>query len=440
MPARGRKAKQTEEDEQELEEEAVIAAPTEFVDASVGLKTAAEGCSGEASGNLYDWKDGHQEAMADFWRDHPEFYDKSSARYKDMRYKRAAVQDFLVDMQKAFEDLKKPLPTYAQFIGHLRNMRTRFNRYTTKKSWQPAHKISAKEAFIIDRYQFLHKHIVGNRHLSPEAHWFGGGHHFREDDDDHDAMSFGSSVESSSQPGPSSRTFGRQRQKKTREESNDIDQPEFRRAHHFRDDDIDDATSAGSSADSSLDPGPSPRNFGRERQKKMWRESNIYRAALLDRARHLVGNIHRPLSHHRKRVKEFVRFLETEILQVPEHEFNNCSMEFIYLIRSFQADGSVQANQPTQGSVNSSVGMSNQVQFGGMSRPIRYRGTYNQVQTTSQGTGHVACGVQVNQQVGSYLKVENNWDSSDMKECERERSNGHDANILEKQDIPRSWP
>ncbi|XP_061630891.1 uncharacterized protein LOC133478575 isoform X2 [Phyllopteryx taeniolatus] len=414
MPASGRKGKKMQEEEEE-----------EVGDAGVAPK-GGDACNG----NLYDWKDGHQEAMADFWRDHPEFYDKSSARYKDMQHKRAAVQSFLVDTQKTFEELNKPLPTYAQFVGHLRNMRTRFNRYTTKKSWQPAHKISAKEAFIIDRYQFLHRHIVGNRHLSHETHSFGRGHHLGEEDDDHDAVSFGSSVESSWQPGPSPRTFGRPRQKKTWEESNAIDR-------FGGDDDDDDAVSVGSSTESSSEPGPSPRAFGRWRRKKMRGESNaIERAELLDRARHHAGNMNRPLSNHKKRVKEFVRFLETEILQVPEHQFNNCSMEFIYLVRSFQAHGSVEANRATRSSANPSVGMSDQ----GMSGPIRSRGTCNQVQTTSRGTRRVPCGPQVNQQVGSYLKVENDWDSSDMKECERESINGRDAKDLEKQDIPRSWP
>lgn len=59
----------------------------------------------------YDWKEGHQEAMADFWKDHPEFYDKSDARYKDNQKKKAAVETFLVDMQNIFEEIKKPLPT-----------------------------------------------------------------------------------------------------------------------------------------------------------------------------------------------------------------------------------------------------------------------------------------------------------------------------------------
>ena len=57
-----------------------------------------------------------------------------------------------------------------QFLSHLRNMRTRFNRYRVKKSGQPVHTISAKEAFIMERYKFLQKHIEGYRHLMQETH------------------------------------------------------------------------------------------------------------------------------------------------------------------------------------------------------------------------------------------------------------------------------
>ena len=59
----------------------------------------------------YCWKDGHQEIMADFWEDHPEFYDKSCDKYKDIQHKRAAVETFLVDMRNTFEEINKPIPT-----------------------------------------------------------------------------------------------------------------------------------------------------------------------------------------------------------------------------------------------------------------------------------------------------------------------------------------
>lgn len=58
----------------------------------------------------FDWKQEHQQIMAEFWEDHPEFYDKSHEKFKDNMYKKAAVESFLCDQKTIFEE-QKPLPT-----------------------------------------------------------------------------------------------------------------------------------------------------------------------------------------------------------------------------------------------------------------------------------------------------------------------------------------
>ncbi|XP_069755642.1 uncharacterized protein [Narcine bancroftii] len=117
---------------------------------------------------------------------------------------------------------------------------------------------------------------------------------------------------------------------------------------------------------------------------------DVSEAELLDGVQNLLGNINQPLSN--------VRFLETEILQVPEHQFNNCSMEDMFLVRNYQAHGGGQGTQIMQSRLNQSMGRSNQVQSGGRSNQMHPEGVSNQMQATSQGMHQMQNGTQVNRQ------------------------------------------
>ena len=78
------------------------------VEAAVAAGEAGDGNVAKEA-NQYAWKQEHQHILADFWEDHPEFYDKSHVKFKDNAYKRAAVESFLLDKKDMFEE--QPLPT-----------------------------------------------------------------------------------------------------------------------------------------------------------------------------------------------------------------------------------------------------------------------------------------------------------------------------------------
>ena len=59
----------------------------------------------------YPWKDGHQETLAEFWLNHPIFYDKTQEHYKNSQMKCQLIRDLIEQHHNEWEELYKPLPT-----------------------------------------------------------------------------------------------------------------------------------------------------------------------------------------------------------------------------------------------------------------------------------------------------------------------------------------
>ena len=67
---------------------------------------------------------------------------------------------------------------------------------------------------------------------------------------------------------------------------------------------------------------------------------------ILKQARHLVSTIRTPsLSAHETRVRDFCRYMESEIIRVPECAFDECSFQLIKTVRGFSSAGQQHAYQ-----------------------------------------------------------------------------------------------
>lgn len=59
----------------------------------------------------YPWKDAHQDVLAEFWLNHPVFYDKTQEHYKNREMKFQLLQDLIEQHHDEWEKLYTPLPT-----------------------------------------------------------------------------------------------------------------------------------------------------------------------------------------------------------------------------------------------------------------------------------------------------------------------------------------
>ena len=62
----------------------------------------------------YSWRDEHQNTLAEFWLNHPIFYDKAQQHYKNKDIKMQLIQEFIQQNREDWEKIHSPLPTSEQ--------------------------------------------------------------------------------------------------------------------------------------------------------------------------------------------------------------------------------------------------------------------------------------------------------------------------------------
>ncbi|RVE61407.1 hypothetical protein OJAV_G00170370 [Oryzias javanicus] len=247
----------------------------------------------------YPWRDGHQDTMAHFWLTHPIFYDKAQQHYKNKEMRKQLMQDLIQKNNKEWEKILTPLPTVIQVDAHLRNMRTRFVKLLKRKSAAPALTLSYKDQKIWERYQFLRPYIQRNR--TTATHCFPGlqsGGDTAEDDIDEDPIlqasqqvALDSQLASSSQTPPKGRGKVISRRPLT-----------------------------------SPTPSTGPDNEDMSEMEQ-----------ILQQAKDLISNIRAPSrSEHERRVRDFSRYMESEMLLIPESLWDECSFSIMNVIRGFK--------------------------------------------------------------------------------------------------------
>ncbi|XP_078790874.1 uncharacterized protein LOC101174561 isoform X4 [Oryzias latipes] len=268
-------------------------APAQEMKKRKKVATAADG------DRQYPWGDGHQDTMARFWLTHPIFYDKAQQHYKNKEMRKQLMQDLIQKNHKEWEKILTPLPTVVQVDAHLRNMRTRFVKLLKRKSAAPALTLSYKDQKIWERYQFLRPYIQRNRttatHCFPGVQSRGDA---AEDDIDEDPslqlsqrVGLGGQLPSSSQTPPKGKGKVMNRRPLT---------------------------------SPTPSTGPDSEDVSEMEQ-------------ILQQAKDLISSIRAPSrSEHERRVRDFSRYMESEMLLIPESLWDECSFSIMNVIRGFK--------------------------------------------------------------------------------------------------------
>ncbi|XP_023820554.1 uncharacterized protein LOC101174561 isoform X1 [Oryzias latipes] len=310
-------------------------APAQEMKKRKKVATAADG------DRQYPWGDGHQDTMARFWLTHPIFYDKAQQHYKNKEMRKQLMQDLIQKNHKEWEKILTPLPTVVQVDAHLRNMRTRFVKLLKRKSAAPALTLSYKDQKIWERYQFLRPYIQRNRttatHCFPGVQSRGDA---AEDDIDEDPslqlsqrVGLGGQLPSSSQTPPKGKGKVMNRRPltsptpSTGPDSEDVSEMEvkaiFPKSQNFKDDSnlivlviFFCLCLASSSSSFSF---------------------CTYVQQILQQAKDLISSIRAPSrSEHERRVRDFSRYMESEMLLIPESLWDECSFSIMNVIRGFK--------------------------------------------------------------------------------------------------------
>ncbi|XP_023820555.1 uncharacterized protein LOC101174561 isoform X2 [Oryzias latipes] len=278
-------------------------APAQEMKKRKKVATAADG------DRQYPWGDGHQDTMARFWLTHPIFYDKAQQHYKNKEMRKQLMQDLIQKNHKEWEKILTPLPTVVQVDAHLRNMRTRFVKLLKRKSAAPALTLSYKDQKIWERYQFLRPYIQRNRTTATHCVSFFAficlqfpGVQSRgdaaEDDIDEDPslqlsqrVGLGGQLPSSSQTPPKGKGKVMNRRPLT---------------------------------SPTPSTGPDSEDVSEMEQ-------------ILQQAKDLISSIRAPSrSEHERRVRDFSRYMESEMLLIPESLWDECSFSIMNVIRGFK--------------------------------------------------------------------------------------------------------
>ncbi|XP_017288147.1 uncharacterized protein LOC108245612 isoform X3 [Kryptolebias marmoratus] len=241
----------------------------------------------------YFWRDGHQDTMAEFWLSHPIFYDKAQQHYKNKEMKLQLMQELIEQNCEDWEKLHSPLPTVIQVDAHLRNMRTRFVKLLKRKSSTPALILSYTDQRIWERYQFLRPYIQRGR--TSATHTFPGvppgGDAAADEGEDDDKSLLWTQQPSTSQI----QAKGKGKRKNRR-----------------------------------LLTSPLP--------STLLDSEDISKMEILQQAKNLICNIRAPTrSDHERRVRDFSRYMESEMLRIPESSWDECSFTIMNVIRGFKA-------------------------------------------------------------------------------------------------------
>uniref|UniRef100_A0A8C4N324 Abasic site processing protein HMCES n=1 Tax=Eptatretus burgeri TaxID=7764 RepID=A0A8C4N324_EPTBU len=298
--------------------------PTEEVEPVVSDEEDSEASSQPAPGQEkkkrktaaadggYPWKVGHQDTMAEFWLNHPIFYDKTQQHYKNKEMKIQLMKDLIHQNREDWEKIHSPLPTVAQVEAHLRNMRTRFVKLAKRKSGAPALTLSYTDQKILDRYKFLRPHIQRNR--TTATHTFHGvqpgvdadDDEGDDDDDDDDDGDDDQSLQGSPQ-GTAGSQQGSQRPSTSQTQSKGKGKGKNRRP----------LTS------------PTPTTVPCI--------EDMSELEILQQAKNLISNIRVPTrSEHERRIRDFSRYMESEMIRVPEASWDECSYAIMHVIRGFK--------------------------------------------------------------------------------------------------------
>ncbi|XP_013880748.1 uncharacterized protein LOC106529791 [Austrofundulus limnaeus] len=253
----------------------------------------------------YPWRNGHQQTMAEFWLNHPVFYDKTQQHFKNKDMKKQLAQELIEQNREEWEKIHTPLPTVTQVDAHLRNIRTRFVKVMKRKSDAPELTLSYTDQKIFERYQFLCPHIQRKRKIKARvAHTPGGDDDEEEDDDDDDD-----------------------------DDDNDDE-----------DDDIDDQSLQGSQQPSASHTQYQGKGKGKHRgpllsplKSDLTHSDDMCEMEILQQAKNLISNIRTPtVSGHERRVRDFSRYIESEMLRIPESLWDECSFTIMDVIRGFK--------------------------------------------------------------------------------------------------------
>uniref|UniRef100_A0A1A8F510 MADF domain-containing protein n=2 Tax=Nothobranchius korthausae TaxID=1143690 RepID=A0A1A8F510_9TELE len=239
----------------------------------------------------YPWRNVHQETLAEFWLNHPIFYDKTQQHFKNKAMKLQLMQDLIEEHREEWEKIHSPMPTNNQLEAHLRNMRTRFVKLMKRKAFSPEVRWSYTDQKIYERYQFLCPHIRCSR--TNAAYNFQGMQPVGEMEDDEDDDDDDQSEQGSQQPSTShSQHKGKGKRKKP--------------------------------------PNSPPLSPVQDIQ-------DMSELEIFQQAKNLISNIRAPsLSQHERKVRDFCRYLESELLQIPESLWDDCSFTVMNTIRGFK--------------------------------------------------------------------------------------------------------
>ncbi|KAM9309410.1 uncharacterized protein KZ484_025490 [Pholidichthys leucotaenia] len=312
--------------------------------------TAAEG------ERLYPWRDGHQDTMAEFWLNHPIFYDKTLQHYKNKEMRIQLMQELIQQNSEDWEKLYSPLPTVTQVDAHLRNMRTRFVKLLKRKSAAPTLALSYTDQKIFDRYQFLRPHIQRNRttatrHVPGVQRGGDDDDDGGDDDDDDEDGGDDQSLQGTQQPSISQTQYNGKGKRKNRRP----------------------LTSSTTSTVPDSD--------------------DMSETEILQQAKNLISNIVTPTrSGHKRRVRDFSRYIESELLLIPESSWDECSFTILDVIRGFrtaQQQGHLAISQ--QQTCRQRFGGQQQggyyTQHSGISQQQQQSGTFQQ-QSSQDGAVH----------------------------------------------------
>ncbi|XP_013864772.1 uncharacterized protein LOC106518183 [Austrofundulus limnaeus] len=243
---------------------------------------------------LYRWRHGHQDTLTKFWQNNPIFYDKTKPHFKDKFLKIQLVQELIDKNSEDWEKIHSPLPTVTQVEAHLRNMRTRFVKLLKLQAASPDLKLSFTQEKILEQYQFLRPHIQRSRstgtHNFPGEQPEGEADSVVNDDNDNDDQN-----DQESQQASTSQTTQKCKEKER-------------------------------GRPTSLSPSPVADS-----------EDDVSEMEILQQAKNLISNIRAPTKCQQERkVRDFCRYLESELLQIPESAWDECSFAMINTVRGFK--------------------------------------------------------------------------------------------------------
>ncbi|XP_017276993.1 SAGA-associated factor 73 [Kryptolebias marmoratus] len=258
----------------------------------------------------YPWRNGHQHTMAEFWRNHPIFYDKTQQHFKNKDMKKQLVQELIEQNREEWEKIHTPLPSVTQVDAHLRNIRTRFVKVMKRKSDAPELTLSYTDQKIYERYQFLCPHIQRKRKTTTTTTRTPGGDDEGDDDEDDDD-----------------------------DDDDDEDDDDDN-------DDDDDVQSLQGSQQPSTSHTHQYKGKGKGKHRglltspiksSLTYSEDMSEMEILQQAKNLISNIRSPtVSGHERRVRDFSRYMESEMLRIPESCWDECSFTIMDVIRGFK--------------------------------------------------------------------------------------------------------